>query len=400
MPFRRILVLLIVLGAILCAAPRDAHAYPWMIRQGVTTCQQCHGDPSGAGALTAYGREQGDLTLRMRYGKASENASSTAGFLFGAVEPPDWLLAGGSVRAGAFYVKPEGIPANTRVVQMQSDVRAMVVAENGLRASVSAGLMLKGAQPAWVTSNPEGNLVSREHWAGYAFSENAGLVRAGRINLPFGIRDNNHRLWVRDRTRTDINDSQQHGVALAYRTGKLRGEIMGIAGNFQTSPDAYRERGYSGYAEYAVARGAAVGVSSLTAFTQRDPRTQQKGGRMAHGLFARVSPWRPLVLMAEGDLLVALPETGSSRTGQASMLLVDLEVLQGLHLQATGETTSPGGSSPASPTSLTSYGGWGSVLWFFAPHTDLRLDVVQQNVPAGPMRLGVFSTLAQLHLYL
>lgn len=400
MSLRRLFVFLLALTAIVCGSRRDAQAYPWMIRQGSSTCQQCHGDPSGAGALTPYGREQGDLALRMRYGKAAESASSTAGFLFGAVEPPDWLLAGGSFRGGAFYVKPEGIPANTRVVQMQSDLRAMVVAENGLRAGVSAGLMLKGAQPAWVTSNPEANLVSREHWVGYAFAENAALVRAGRVSLPFGIRDNNHRLWVRDRTRTDINDSQQHGVALAYRTGKLRGEIMGIAGNFQTSPDAYRERGYSGYAEYAVARAAAIGVSSLTAFTQRDARTQQKGGRMAHGVFGRYSPWKPLVLMAEGDLLVALPQTGSTRIGQASMVLVDLEVLQGLHLQATGESTSPGGASPASPTSLTSYGGWGSVLWFFAPHADLRVDVVQQNVPAGPTRLGVFSTLAQLHLYL
>jgi hypothetical protein len=350
--------------------------------------------------LTAYGRDQGDLTLRTRYGKTSDTASSTAGFLFGAVEPPDWLLAGGSFRAGGFYVKPEGIPADTRVVQMQADLKAMVVAENGLRAGVSAGFMAKGAQPAWITRNPEGNLVSREHWLGYAFLENDALIRAGRINLPFGIRDNNHRLFVRDRTRTDINDSQQHGIAFAYRTKKIRAEIMGIAGNFQTSPDAYRDRGYSGYAEYAVTRFAAVGVSSLTAFVKRDPRSQQKNTRMAHGLFGRYSPVKPLVLMLEGDLLVTLPETGSSRIGQASSLVVDVEVLQGLHLQATGETTAPGGSSPPSPSSQMSYGGWGSVMWFFAPHADVRVDFVQQSVPAGPTRLSVQSALAQLHLYL
>ena len=396
----RLLAFLAVLGVLLLASPREASAFPWMIRQGVTSCQQCHGDPSGGGVLTAYGREQGDLTLRMRYGNKSDIASDSAGFLFGLVSPPDWLLAGGSFRGGALHVAPQGIPADTRVVQMQSDLRGMVVAESGFRAGVSAGFMVKGAQPAWVTSNPQANLVSREHWVGYAFADRDGLVRAGRIVLPFGIRDTNHRLWVRDRTRTDINDSQQHGVALAYRTTNLRGEIMGVAGNFQTSPDAYRERGYSGFAELAVAKAAAVGVSSLTTFVQRDPRTRQKGGRMAHGLFARYSPWKPLVILAEGDVLVALPDKGSSRIGHASMLTADVEILQGLHVQATGETTAPGGSSPAAPNSQLSYGGWGTVLWFFAPHTDLRLDLVEQSVPAGPTRLNVFSALVQLHLYL
>ena len=77
------------------------------------------------------------------------------------------------------------------------------------------------------------------------------------------------------------------------------------------------------------------------------------------------------------------------------MLQADVEVVQGLHVQATGETTTPGG-----PGSALSYGGWGSVLWFFAPHSDLRIDAVEQSVPAGPSRLRVFSAIAQLHLYL
>lgn len=394
------LALSLALFLVLSALSRPAAAYPWMIRQGTTSCQQCHGDPSGAGALTTWGREQGDLTLRTQYGKPRESAADHAGFLFGLVEPPDWLLAGGSFRAGLVHVSAQGIPSTNKFVQMQSDLRAMVVAENGFRAGVSAGFMSAGAQPSWVTNNPEGNLVSREHWAGYAFHDGDGLVRAGRINLPFGIRDNNHRLMVRQMTRTDINDSQQHGVALAYRTTHLRGEIMGIAGNFQTNPDAYRERGYSGYLEGGITKTLAVGVSSLTTFVKRDPLTREKGGRMAHGLFARYSPWKPLVLMAEGDLVIAMPSNGDKRIGHASMLQADVEVIQGLHVQATGETSAPGGPTAASPGTGLSYGGWGSVIWFFAPHTDFRLDVVEQSVPAGPTRLNIFSTLAQLHMYL
>jgi hypothetical protein len=396
---RRLLFLALAFASLavllLLFTPREAQAYPWMIRQGGTTCQQCHGDPSGSGPLTAYGRDQGDLTLRMRYGNNNDVAGKSSEFLFGAVSPPDWLLAGGSFRAGLFHIAPQGIPADTRVVQMQADLKAMVVADNGFRAGASAGFMLSGAQPSWITKNSENNLVSRQHWVGFAFDDDNALIRAGRIDLPFGIRDNNHKLWVRSMTRTDINDSQQHGVAFAYHNDFLRGELMGIAGNFQTAPDAYRERGYSGFLEAAVTPRAAIGVSSLTTHVKRDPLSQVEQSRMAHGLFARYSPWKPLVLMAEADLLVVLPNGGTGHTGQASMVQADIELVQGLHLQGTGETTSPGGTGSA-----LSYGGWGTIMWFFAPHTDLRLDVVEQSVPAGPSRLSVFSVIGQLHLYL
>ena len=45
-----------------------AEAYPWMIKHDHPGCVQCHMDPSGAGLLTAYGREEGEATLPMSYG--------------------------------------------------------------------------------------------------------------------------------------------------------------------------------------------------------------------------------------------------------------------------------------------------------------------------------------------
>ena len=53
--------------AVLSLAASRADAYPWMIRHEYTGCAICHGDPTGGGVLTAYGRAQGDLLLRTRY---------------------------------------------------------------------------------------------------------------------------------------------------------------------------------------------------------------------------------------------------------------------------------------------------------------------------------------------
>ena len=49
----------------------QADAYPWMMRHNYFGCGNCHADPSGGGLLTAYGRAQGDLLLRMRYGSVT-----------------------------------------------------------------------------------------------------------------------------------------------------------------------------------------------------------------------------------------------------------------------------------------------------------------------------------------
>src|SRR4029077_8089343 len=84
------------------------------------------------------------------------------------------------------------------------------------------------------------SLVAREYWVGYDFLDNTLLLRGGRINLPYGLRVIEHTFYVRMATRVDLNDTQQVGVAAAYRRGPFRGELMGIAGHYQGSPDAHR----------------------------------------------------------------------------------------------------------------------------------------------------------------
>ena len=340
-----------------------------MIRHDYTGCVTCHADPSGGGLLTPYGRAQSDVLLRMHYtGGDVEEPGKTAGTAWGLVNPPDWLLAGGSFRLLDMYSKYDGQKATNAMVLMQADLRAEIRL-GGFRANGSIGFIQSSASQASVV----GNVVSREHWIGYAFNDEAGLVRAGRINLPFGLRMIEHVMFVRAATRTDINDTQQDGLAFAYSTDLVRMEVMGILGNYQISPDAYRERGYSGYVEIAPAERVAVGLSSLVTHANRDLYLQVANTREAHGPFLRVSPWRPLVLMAEADLVINSPSGINSQVGYASLLQADIEPLQGLHLiLPRNHTKKQAGEGQ-------SWATWLGTDWFFSPHADVRVDFVRER---------------------
>src|SRR5690606_19433962 len=109
------------------------------------------------------------------------------------------------------------------------------------------------------------------------------LMRIGRINLPFGIRTSEHVLWAREATQTDREADQQHGVSFAQSTGPWRYELMFSLGNFQVSPDDYRERGYSGTFEYLVNPELALGMSSSILASGRDRVTDRQERTIRHG---------------------------------------------------------------------------------------------------------------------
>lgn len=372
-------------------APPRVHAYAWMIRHDYTGCATCHTDPSGAGLLTPYGRAQSDLLLRMRYGASNEGeADASSGFLLGAVAPPEWLNLGGDARGLGLLVKQGHGPTSADFILMQADVAAEVRV-GGFRANASLGVITTDQSAASIA----GGLVSREHWLGYGFADDTVLIRAGRINVPFGIRSVEHTLFVRAATRTDLNDTQQHGVAVAYSSGMLRAELMGILGNYQLRPDAYRERGYSAYAELAPLPWAAFGVSSLITHAQRDIYSGAATTRQAHGLFARLAPVRPLVFLAEWDFLVNQVTDAKDQFGYAGMLQADYEPLQGLHILATGETYRSGSAMEG-----LSWSGWFGVNWFFLPHADLRVDVMHGTTAVGANNLSSTAYMAQLHIFL
>jgi len=392
---------------------RTASAYPWMIRHQYQGCVPCHADPSGAGLLTEYGRAMGENVLRMRYGKPPpDEPAAVARFLFG-VPTPDWLLLGGSVRNGYSFKKQVGGgggPWNHRFLQMEADLRAQMTFSR-FRASGTLGYMWQAGKAANITGRTEHNLSSREHWIGVDLGEDKQfLLRAGRINIPFGIRNDEHEMFTRSSqvSRTNINESQQHGIAFAWTGEKVRGEVMALLGNYQLNPDAYRERGYAGYAELKVHDRVALGVSSMLTYAKKDYVDPLHSGdtlRQVHGVFVRASPVEALVILAEADALITKTSgnpisTGGTTGGFVATVQADIEPIQGLHLIATGESLVQTGvvMSPTSPgQTVKSFSGWASALWFFAPHADLRFDFVAYSLMDGPV--GVYL-LPQLHVYL
>jgi hypothetical protein len=382
------------------ALSSHASAFAWMIRHEYSSCATCHADPSGGELLTLYGRVTSDAALRMHYGKGGEQSAKT-GALWGAIDLPQQLLLSGSYRS-LTIIQPGQSPAATFIPIMMGDLYGQLKVGSFIAGgSIGIGKVREGAvhgRPAQVTSNNddgEFNLLSRTHYLGAIINDSI-WIRAGRLNLPFGVRIPEHTMWVRDATRTDRESDQQHGVAFAYVGERMRLEAMAILGNYQIGPDRFRERGYSLFVEGIAEGNVAAGVSSKVTYADEDRVSGEKNTvRQAHGLMMRWAPAKEFVLMAEADALFR----NNADAGYVGFMQGDYEPIQGLHFIVSGEILDEGlaistPSGVATPgTGLPKFGLWGGVDWFFFRQFELRVDAVARQ--AEP-----FSLLAQLHFYL
>jgi len=401
----------------------SAHAYAWMIRHDYTACGTCHADPSGGELLTTYGRVTSDLILSMNYGGSKDESAGGAskeegpqgGLFWDAVELPQWLLLSGSYR-NLYVVQPTSDDKFTFVPVMQADAYGQLrFGDFTMGGSLGMGKVSVGeaehVRAAQVTHAQDDsiNLISRTYYLGYDIGSEF-VVRAGRLNLPFGLRIPEHTAWVREATRTDRESDQQVGAALSYVGNHFRAEIMGIAGNYQIqldpgppyddlTADAVRERGYSTYAEGIAGTSFAAGVTSKVTYAKLDRLNYERDTlRQAHGITARWAAHKTLSFMGEFDALFR----SRADAGYVGFLQGDWEPIQGLHFILTGEVQDQGmlvqteGEPPPVPqygVGAPQLGGWFSIDWFFFRQFELRTDLVfRQEDP--------FTMLGQLHFYL
>ena len=387
----RVLPWLVLLVLQLVARP--AHAYVWMIRHGFAECGGCHVDPMGGETLTGMGRVMGESLLAQHW--AEPLPSNRAKLAFGVTEPDDVRL-GGSLRVlSVSNLKTD----QTAVFPMQADAYGAAFLGRfslGLSLGLSrASKDYEHASKARVLGDVEGEgvlLVSRNHWLAYSPTDGL-MLRVGRLNLPFGLRLPEHTAWVRSETVTDRESDQLDGAAIAFSRGPFRGELLVSVGNLQAWEPAFQQRGYSAYAEVLVLRRLAVGASSMVLRAPRELEVDRGPvSRQAHGLTLRYSPWTPIVLLAEADVLQS---TGAS-WGYVAMGTLDVEPLRGLHLSASREWLDRGEPDVGGPVpgrGQSREGTWWTLDWFFAPHWEARLDFVQRAQRANMIQ-------AQLHLFL
>ena len=388
----------------LLSAP--AWAFPWMVKHSYGSCATCHVDPSGSGQLTPYGRAQAEVLVRWRTSerKEEEEVPRSANFLW-FLELPEVINLSGNFRY-ASLIRPASTTPWVPLI-MATDLYGtlnlgpvVVHVTTGVGTYSTRAIAYSGPSaiaPICDPSKPPCTVqwLAREFWLGAKFADEAVMIRAGRMNLPFGLRNNEHTSYVRALTRTDTNVGQQVGASAAYNSESLRGEVMGIAGNFQVGPDIYRERGYAAFAEYSLSHNAYLGVSSLITHAGADLATGLETVRHAHGLFARVAPTEKLALLAEADFLAWQSPQVLDRLGFAALVQADLDLMQGLHLMGTVEAGHRGLGEPG-----PSLGGWVSATWYFLPHVELRLDnIFRRNSSPGAAAFE-YQLLIQLHLFL
>jgi hypothetical protein len=384
---------LVLLTALVLAllSPAEARAFPFMIRHGYTGCGECHVDPSGGGALTAYGRGQSAILLSSTWGEPHEPGKGKD-FLWGAVPLPEQLALQADLRS---LVIPR--PGDVRVVGMQNDLRGAVTLGKVV-AYASLGIVSEGAGKARVGTKTDDvsdvGAVSREHWVGYKPTDEI-LVRAGSINAPYGLRTDNHITFARAATRTDVNDDQPFGVGAYWAPGKVRGELLLGIGDPQVSGDdpitEPWERSYHATVAWSLDSKLDVGASSLMGRSAFDLDTEEERTRQAHALHARWSPVRPLVLFGEAGLLrdnVA----GNGTGGSYGWLLADVEPVQGLHVEGTGEWCASLGQGRVGRAG-------GALRWFVAPHFDVRMDLFYGTLKCTPEDARMMGLL-QGHVYL
>ncbi len=372
--------------------------------------------------MTNYGRATSDLVLRTQYGsKKAEEGKEGEGFegpktglFWGAIDLPDSLLLSGAYR-NLYLIRPQEEKKFTFIPVMQADLYGQLkLGPMRFGGSLGIAKVPEGsphARAAQITGGGDGalNLISRSHYVGVDLGSKV-VIRAGRLNLPFGVRIPEHTMWVREATRTDRESDQQHGLAFSYTGESLRMEIMGIAGNYQTklvpggeyadlSAGAVREQGYSMFLEGIAGTNFAAGISSKVTYAQLDRVTfERKSLRQAHGITMRYAPFHSLSFLGEVDALFR----SNANAGYVGFVQADYEPFQGLHFLLTEEFLDEGMPVQAAdePAPIAEpgvgkprTGTWVSLDWFFYKQLEFRTDLLLRH-GAGPTIMG------QLHMYL
>lgn len=256
---------LVALGVLLSSV--RASAYPQFVFKGYGGCADCHHSPTGGGLPNGWGRSS--LDTSWSWGKSDGGDPDLT--YDPAAELTPKLDLGLDARFLPLFTADGDASLGTLIPMLTELGGAAALGRFELYATVAPRKLAGSGLPVAP--------FSREHWLGVDLGSGIG-VRAGRLVLPFGLRQPDHTQYVREDFGFDKYDQS---YALELDTRMQSWSLFGAAfvGDLVRWPAERQERGaaLTGLREWG--GGGALGLSLLGS-------TSTARTRVAGSLFARL----------------------------------------------------------------------------------------------------------------
>lgn len=255
-------------------------AYPQFVFKGLGDCGTCHHSPSGGGLPNRWGRESLDVTWGKDAGLGFANDDLAPDPAHPAKIGVD---LGADVRLVPIFGSDGDAPFGPTLIPMLTELGgAAGLGRWTLYGTVTARKSDGSGAPFLA--------FSREHWLKYQAVSGVD-IRAGRLVLPFGVRQPDHTQYVREDFGFDKYE-QSYGVELDLRlTGwSLFGGLF--VGDLTYEPSERQERAVVVTPTLEFGSSAAVGLSLLASTSTADDR-------FAGSLFGRAPLGERCYVLAE-----------------------------------------------------------------------------------------------------
>lgn len=222
----------------LTIAVGKAEAFPWVVQHGYTTCMTCHYSPSGAGALTNYGKFIGGEL----FGRYNDSSTALPWLRNPTVEDKfekkffstnvDWIFGTQGRAVQSYFDTPTRRYGNAKLMQL--DVETGFSLEEFFTV-IQWGF--KGAIANTAADEKPSDLQVRQYYAGmrnvnYAF-------RVGKFFPEFGIRHPNHNIPTRQGSFFGPNQEplliqysrylDQGDINIGYLKGEETPKLKGVS---------------------------------------------------------------------------------------------------------------------------------------------------------------------------
>lgn len=379
----------VLLAAAFLHAPKNATAFPFMIKHGYTQCRTCHHSPTGGGVLTAYGRELSREVLSL-FGKDSLSDSS---FAYGLLKLPEALDAIAEVKALALS-KIERNPSQSvqdtvtnRIIPMQADL------ELAFRLGDFTFAGTGGYQDPSIVTQWTDHLISRRFFVTWAPTElgQKWSFRIGKFFPQIGVNTPEHAIS----TRRDLGwdeGQETYNFEVFYFGDLFQLHVIPTLGRL----NAQSERGGS-IGPTLVFDTLLLGLNYYFGLVPAEKTNVEQTRHLFSlaALWGLNSRWH---ISSELDLQLSRqgnPSPTPTKTGVTSFTKLDFEPTQGLHFNLTFDSSL---FDIQSELQRRTYGV--GVQAFLRPHTELAANWSYSNptLKGKESSSHLFSLL--LHYYL